>query len=247
MNTLKKAKIKTANLLKQIKLLVQTHPMITAFSAVIIIIICVFVYMYLTYIWTDKVILVLQDNSVDGRIGKTIKDVVKLSDTTNTYSCTFCFWLKLRSMSNMQQVETNYILSYDAANNTTNTPIPQFDIIYGDLIENGIGGTSLNQIKIMFKDMEDKTDSVTITDIHLQKWLCIGIVMRDLIIDIYVNGELVSSKTLNYIPTPIPILSDTGTLYIGKDNGFNGTMTKLTYFNYGVSESDIQKYYLQGY
>ena len=73
------------------------------------------------------------------------------------------------------------------------------------------------------------------------------LLISDLIIDIYVNGELVSSKILNYIPTPIPILSDTGTLYIGKDNGFNGTMTKLTYFNYGVSESDIQKYYLQGY
>lgn len=233
---------------------------------IILIVIGVFVYLYLTKIWSTDTIIVLQDGPVDGRKGIKYIDALKLSDTSITYACTFSFWIKLNSMSNMQETETNYILSYDMNTNGnyeqfTNTGTdsrmththahthartnqqmtyeqPYFNVIYGDFND-----TSKNQITVSFKNMNNTEEYITIRNIELQKWLCIQIVMRDVIIDFYMNGELIQSKTLNYIP----ILSNKGTLTIGKENGFNGTMTKLTYYNYALKESDLGKYYDEGH
>tara|TARA_B100000902_G_C26842954_1_gene684326 strand:- start:240 stop:641 length:402 start_codon:yes stop_codon:yes gene_type:complete len=133
-------------------------------------------------------------------------------------------------MSNMQETNTNYILSYDMKNKS-GISNPYFNVIYGD--END---TKKNQITVSFKNMNNTSEHIVVKDIQLQKWLCIQIVMRDVIVDFYINGKLVQSKTLNYVP----ILSDKGNLTIGKDNGFNGTMSNLTYYNYALSEFDLK-------
>lgn len=210
--------------------------MYAIFGIMIIAGIAIFVYMYFKYIWTENVIIELQDEPVDGRKGIKYIDALKLSDATKTYSCTFCFWLNLRSMSNMQETNTNYILSYEMER-TSGIKNPYFNVIYGD-----INDTKKNQITVTFKNMNNTSEHIIARDIELQKWLCIQIVMRDIIIDFYINGELVQSKTLNYVP----ILSDKGNLIIGKDNGFNGTMTNLTYYNYALNEFDLNKYYNSG-
>jgi hypothetical protein len=203
---------------------------------IILVIIAVFVYLYFTYIWTENVVIVLQDEPIDGRKGIKYVNALKLSDTRKTYSSTFCFWLNLRSMSNMQDVDTNYILSYDMKkiNKIDN---PYFNVIYGD-----VNNTNLNQITVSFKNLNNTSEHLIIKDIELQKWLCIQIVLKDTTIDFYLNGELIKSKTLNYIP----IMTNKGNLIIGKKNGFNGTMTKLTYYNYDLSEFDLNKYYNRG-
>jgi hypothetical protein len=210
--------------------------MYAIFGIMIIVGIAIFVYMYFKYIWTENVIIELQDEPVDGRKGIKYIDALKLSDTTKTYSCTFCFWLNLRSMSNMQETNTNYILSYEMKR-TSGINNPYFNVIYGD-----INDTKKNQITVSFKNMNNTSEHIVVKDIQLQKWLCIQIVMRDVIVDFYINGELVQSKTLNYVP----ILSDKGNLTIGKDNGFNGTMSNLTYYNYALTEFDLNKYYNNG-
>lgn len=210
--------------------------MYAIFGIMIIACIAIFIYLYFKYIWTENVIIKLQDEPVDGRKGIKYIDALKLSDTKRTYSCSFCFWLNLRSMSNMQETNTNYILSYDMIN-TSGIRNPYFNVIYGD--END---TKKNQITVSFKNMNNTSEHIVVKDIQLQKWLCIQIVMRDVIVDFYVNGELVQSKTLNYVP----ILSDKGNLTIGKDNGFNGTMSNLTYYNYALTEFDLNKYYNNG-
>ncbi len=114
---------------------------------------------------------------------------------------------------------------------------PYFNVIYGD-----VNNTKLNQIMVSFKNMEDTSEHIIVRNIELQKWLCIQIIIRDITIDFYMNGELVKSKTLNYVP----ILSNKGDLTIGKENGFNGTMTNLTYFNYALDEAELKKYYNRG-
>ena len=203
---------------------------------IIFAIIAVFVYLYFTYIWTENVVIVLQDKPIDGRKGIEYVDALKLSDTRKTYSCSFCFWLNLRSMSNMQDVDTNFILSYDMKN-INKIDDPYFNVIYGD-----VNNTNVNQITVSFKNLNNTSEHLIIKDIELQKWLCIQIVLKDTTIDFYLNGELIKSKTLNYIP----IMTNKGNLIIGKENGFNGIMTKLTYYNYALSEFDLSKYYNKG-
>lgn len=203
---------------------------------IILAIIAFFTYLYFTYIWTENVVIVLQDEPIDGRKGIKYLNALKLSDTRKTYSSTFCFWLNLRSMSNMQDVDTNYILSYDMKNiNKINEPY--FNVIYGD-----VNNTNLNQITVSFKNLNNTSEHIVIKDIELQKWLCIQIILEDTKIDFYLNGELIKSKTLNYVP----IMTNKGNLTIGKENGFNGTISKLTYYNYALSEFDLNKYYNKG-
>jgi hypothetical protein len=230
-DTIKNTSYKIHNLVKR-----KDPRMMYAILALIIIsIIAAFTYLYFTKIW-NKEMIILQDKPIDGRKGIRYTDMLVLSDKKRTYSSSFCFWINLRSMSNMQETETNYILSYEM-NHMEGIRSPYFNIIYGDM-----NNTKLNQIMVSFKNMENTTEHITVRNIELQKWLCIQIVIKDITIDFYMNGELIKSKTLNYVP----ILSNKGDLIIGKDNGFNGTMSNLTYFNYALNEFDLRKYYNNG-
>ena len=230
-DTLTNTSYKILNLVKR----KDANMMYAIFGIMIIIGIAIFTYMYFKYIWTENVIIELQDEPVDGRKGIKYIDALKLSDIKKTYSCTFCFWLNLRSMS-LQEADVNYILSYEMKR-TSGINRPYFNVIYGDKND-----SKKNEITVSFKNMNNTSEHIIVRDIELQKWLCIQIVMRDIIIDFYLNGKLIKSKTLNYVP----ILSDKGNLTIGKDNGFNGTMTKLTYYNYALNEFDLNKYYNSG-
>jgi hypothetical protein len=239
MNRLKKIPNTFKNASSKINALVQRKdPRIiyAILGIIIIVIIAFFTYLYFTYIWSGNIIIELQNEPVDGRKGIKYVDALKLSDTRRTYSCTFGFWINISSMSNMQETETNYILSYDMKN-IEGIRKPYFNVIYGD-----IDDTTKNQITISFKNMNNTSEHIIVKDIELQKWLCIQIVMRDVIIDVYMNGELVQSKTLNYVP----ILSNNGNLTIGKENGFNGMMANLTYYNDALNEFDLNKYYNRG-
>ena len=208
------------------------------FGIIVLTIIGVFIYKYLTQIWSDESIITLQEynETVDGRVGCIYENALELSNTAISYSCTFSFWLNLHAMSNMQTTGANYILSYDMESVGIYSE-PSFNIIYGS-----VDDATKNQITVMFKNMNNSYEYIIIRDIKLQKWLCIQIVMKDTIIDFYMNGELIKSKTLNYIP----IISNNGTLTVGKENGFNGLMGKLTYYNYALKESDLDKYYNAG-
>lgn len=241
MNKIKIKKIpgKLGSMSHKVRALVQRKDprmMYVIFILLIIVAIVFFTYMYFNYIWTDKAIIELQEEPIDGRKGIMYINALKLSDTKRTYSCSFCFWLKIRSMSNMQNTDINYILSYDM-NNIEGVNSPYFNVIYGDGDD-----TTKNYITLSFKNMNNTSENIVVKDIHLQKWLCIQIVMRDIIIDFYINGELVQSKTLNYVP----IISNKGDLTIGKGNGFNGTMANLTYYNFALEKKDLMKYYKQG-
>jgi hypothetical protein len=194
------------------------------------------IYLAVTYIWSDKVRIKLVNEPIDGRETHVIENALADIKTTRMYSGTFCFWLYLKSMSNMQTTKTNYIMSYEIPISEYGTNA-FFDVIYGD-----IGDTTNNRLTIRVKDSENNVESFYVADINLQKWMCVEIVIKDLRMDIYIDGQLINSKLLKYVP----LLSDQGTLYIGKDNGFNGLIGNLTFFNYALSEDDVVKYYKQG-
>ena len=104
MGKLKKVSDTLTNASYKIRALVKRKDptmMYAIFGIMIIACIAIFIYLYFKYIWTENVIIKLQDEPVDGRKGIKYIDALKLSDTKRTYSCSFCLWLNLRSMSNM--------------------------------------------------------------------------------------------------------------------------------------------------
>ena len=148
--------------------LTQKHINILTGSAIVVVtigVIALLVYLAVTYIWSDKTRINLLDDPIDGRITKIIKNALEDVNTPRMYSGSFCFWLYLKSMSNMQTTKTNYIMSYEIPVSEHGTTA-FFDVIYGD-----VDNTNLNRLTIRVKDTENNIESFYIDDIYLQKWM----------------------------------------------------------------------------
>ncbi len=205
--------------------------------ALILTVVALLIYIVVSTIWTEQVRIQLLTEPISGQETTTMKNALNDAQEANIYSGTFCFWLYLNSMSNMQTMDVNYIMSYEIPYSEYGKDNVNFDIIYGDADD-----TSLNRITVRVKDTEGNYESIYIDDIYLQKWMCIEVIINNTRIDIYVDGELKNSKTMKYVP----LLSDQGNLYIGKGNGFDGRIAQLSFFNYALDESDIVKFYNKG-
>ena len=204
--------------------------------AVVIAVIALLIYLVVSNIWTEQKRIKLLTEPISGQVTTTMENALNEVKEANIYSGTFCFWLYLNSMSNMQTTNINYIMSYEIPLSEYGTDA-SFDILYGDTDD-----TSLNRITVRVKDTEGNYESIYIDDIYLQKWICVEVVINNRRIDIYIDGELKNSKTIKYVP----LLSDQGNLYIGKDNGFDGRIAELSFFNYTLDNSDIVKFYNKG-
>ena len=62
-------------------------------------------------------------------------------------------------------------------------------------------------------------------------------------IDLYIDNKLVRSRKLSQIP----LIEKDGILYIASENGFEGKLSNLEYFNWAVSAGDRSKLYRAGY
>lgn len=79
-------------------------------------------------------------------------------------------------------------------------------------------------------------DTITITDIPMQKWVNIIIRAQNKTIDIYVNGTLTKRKNYNSV-----IKQNYGDIFVGDyKNGMNGYISSLRYFNHAIGTTTIQ-------
>jgi len=80
-----------------------------------------------------------------------------------------------------------------------------------------------------------------ITNIPVQRWVHIAIILINRTIDVYINGKLTRSCLLESVPK----LND-GNLYINQDGGYDGSISDLLYSNQAMSPNDIYSLYLSG-
>ena len=82
-------------------------------------------------------------------------------------------------------------------------------------------------------------DYIEVNNNMTKKVFHLGMVVYNNVVDIYKNGELVSSKILNGLPevknTPFEFFPD---------SNFNGSLTKLSYFNQALNHNEIKNNYL---
>lgn len=83
-----------------------------------------------------------------------------------------------------------------------------------------------------------------VSNIPLQKWVHICVVLFNRTMDVYVNGKLVRSCTL----PGIPVHDDTtlSKIYVGQKPTYNGYISKLKYFNRAVTPDEVFKLYNSG-
>jgi hypothetical protein len=89
--------------------------------------------------------------------------------------------------------------------------------------------------------MLDQQKDCDLVNIPVQRWVHISIVLINKTLDVYLNGKLARSCTLDEVPK----LSK-GDIYINQDGGFQGKLSDLLYVNKALSVTEVYNLYLSG-
>lgn len=88
----------------------------------------------------------------------------------------------------------------------------------------------------------DFLETIQIKNIPVKKWMCITIRVENTTVDIYLNGILTQRKKLNHLPRQ----NYYDTLIGDSDNGFNGFISSLRYYDNAIHYDEIQSLYSKG-
>jgi len=77
-------------------------------------------------------------------------------------------------------------------------------------------------------------EDIIIEDIPLNKWFNVMIRLTQKTLDIYINGKVTKSIELQGVPK-----QNYGDVFLALNNGFEGFISNLWYFNYALSASEI--------
>ena len=84
-------------------------------------------------------------------------------------------------------------------------------------------------------------NKLVLDDFPIKKWFCIGIVARDRECDIYMDGKLYYTKTLNGT-----LKTNNGNLFMLQEGGYGGKFSSLSYFPSAKSSRFINNEYRKG-
>ena len=98
-----------------------------------------------------------------------------------------------------------------------------------------------------FSDINDTGVSqlLTLKNIPLQKWNNVILILKNITVEMYLNGRLEETFLLNSVPKPITTLD----VLPSKNNqlqGFYGQISKLQYFNNALNYTKIQEIFQNG-
>ena len=93
-----------------------------------------------------------------------------------------------------------------------------------------------------FKPDFDPTRECDLKNVPVQRWVHLVVVVINRTIDVYLNGKLRRSCTLENVPR-----FNKGDLYINQNGGFEGKISDFMYSNKGLSAEEINSLYLSGW
>jgi hypothetical protein len=80
-----------------------------------------------------------------------------------------------------------------------------------------------------------------VSNISLQRWVCINLSLYNNIMDVYLDGKLYKSCIFNGFPKP-----NNEPMFFGFDGGFDGFVSRITWANKNLSPEEIYSRYEQG-
>lgn len=89
-----------------------------------------------------------------------------------------------------------------------------------------------------------KSQSVTIENINIQKWVNILVTFNNRTLDVYINGKLIKSKPFNNVVLTGELNED---ISITPDGGFGGFISKVQYFPYFITPAKAWSIYRSGF
>jgi hypothetical protein len=92
-----------------------------------------------------------------------------------------------------------------------------------------------------YKTPSSPETGLEIPDIPLNKWVNVIIICKNNSLDVYINGIITKSEDLDGIPK-----QNYGDVYVAANNGFNGYISNLWYYNYALGTLAIQNLVKKG-
>ena len=86
-----------------------------------------------------------------------------------------------------------------------------------------------------------KENPCDLVNIPVQRWVHVVVTMINKTVDIYLNGKLTRSCTMEHVPR----IND-GDVHMCKDGGFAGKISNLIYYNQAYSPAQVYRIYLRG-
>jgi len=94
---------------------------------------------------------------------------------------------------------------------------------------------SSNKLIVVMNTFNKVKEEVTIDNIPFNNWINLSIVVKQKIMDIYVNGTLAKRHELSGLPK-----QNYGSVHINKNGGFHGNMADLSYYNYALGPAALR-------
>ena len=98
-----------------------------------------------------------------------------------------------------------------------------------------------NTLHIYFNTFEDVNENFQLPNIPLGKWVCCTLTVQGRNVDAYINGEFIKRNVLSSLPR-----QNYGDITITQSRGFSGYVSKIKYFNYSISYSEIEDIVREG-
>jgi hypothetical protein len=92
-----------------------------------------------------------------------------------------------------------------------------------------------NNLVVMMNTFNHINEEITVPDIPLNKWVNVILRCTNKTFDVFINGTITRSVTFFGVPK-----QNYGDVYVALNGGFDGYISNLTYYNYGLSIAAIQ-------
>jgi len=97
-------------------------------------------------------------------------------------------------------------------------------------------GPNYRELVVVMNTFDNLKEEITISDIPIEKWINVIIRSNQKKLDVYINGTLTRSHTLNSVPK-----QNYDDVYVGLNGGFSGNLSLLQYFTEAIGIHKIQK------
>lgn len=91
-----------------------------------------------------------------------------------------------------------------------------------------------NALAVIMNTYTVVNEEITIPDLPLNKWVNVIIRVEGNILDVYINGVIAVRHILSDVPK-----QNYGDVWVNANGGYDGLLSSLRYFNYGLSTMEI--------
>ena len=172
----------------------------------------------------NKSVTIQQDPNIKGSV-----PILRSDNKKSGIEFTYSVWLNIYNLDG-QGIKRRHIFHkgnayHDASENMfmpNNSPGLYLD-------------AEANKLIVVMNTFDQVIEEIEIDNIPFHNWINVAIVVKQKIVDIYVNGVLAKRYKLSGLPK-----QNYGNVYINKNGGFNGSLADLSYYNYAVGPAKLR-------